>query len=280
MQQTLRFSSLSDAEVVDRPDFVPQAEVLRGTPTPTESRGLPLTIRDLRKSFGDNEVLRGIDLHIPSGQFVAIVGRSGCGKSTLLRLIAGLDRPSAGSISFGETARPEDIRVMFQEPRLLPWARVLSNVGVGLGRGRKAAGAQARAEHALAEVGLVEKRDQWPAVLSGGQKQRVALARALVSGPRLLAFDEPLGALDALTRITMQQLLQRVWADQGFTAILVTHDVSEAVALADRVLVIEEGRIAEDIKVEIARPRERGAADLAALEGAILRELLGEGIPE
>jgi sulfonate transport system ATP-binding protein len=277
MQQTLRFS-LSDAEVIDRAEFVPQAEALRDTQT--EARGLPLTIRDLRKSFGDNQVLRGIDLHIPAGQFVAIVGRSGCGKSTLLRLIAGLDRPSAGSISLSEAARPEDVRVMFQEPRLLPWARVLSNVEVGLGRDRKAAGAQARAEHALAEVGLADKRGQWPSVLSGGQKQRVALARALVSGPRLLAFDEPLGALDALTRIAMQRLLERVWVDQGFTAILVTHDVSEAVALADRVLVIEEGRIAEDIKVEIARPRERGAADLAALEGAILRELLGEGIPE
>jgi len=277
MQQTLRFP-LSDADVIDRAEFVTQVEALRDTRT--EVRGLPLTVRDLRKSFGDNQVLRGIDLHIPAGQFVAIVGRSGCGKSTLLRLIAGLDKPSAGSISFGEAARPEDVRVMFQEPRLLPWARVLSNVEVGLGRDRKAAGAQARAEHALAEVGLADKRGQWPSVLSGGQKQRVALARALVSGPRLLAFDEPLGALDALTRIAMQRLLERVWADQGFTAILVTHDVSEAVALADRVLVIEEGRIAEDIKVDIARPRERGAADLAALEGAILRELLGDGIPE
>jgi sulfonate transport system ATP-binding protein len=239
------------------------------------ARGLPLTIRDLRKSFGDHDVLRGIDLHIPAGQFVAIVGRSGCGKSTLLRLIAGLDKPDAGSISFSEAARrPEDIRVMFQEPRLLPWARVLSNVEVGLGRERQISGARERAERALAAVGLADKRAQWPAVLSGGQKQRVALARALVSGPRLLAFDEPLGALDALTRIAMQRLLERVWTDQAFTAILVTHDVSEAVALADRVLVIEDGRIAEDIEVEIARPRERGSAELAALEGAILRDLL------
>jgi sulfonate transport system ATP-binding protein len=275
MQQTLRFP-LSDTEIIERLEFVSQAKALQGTHA--EARGLPLTIRDLRKSFGDNQVLRGIDLQIPAGQFVAIVGRSGCGKSTLLRLIAGLDKPSAGSISFGETARPEDVRVMFQEPRLLPWARVLSNVEVGLGRDRKAASAQARAEKALAEVGLAEKRDQWPSVLSGGQKQRVALARALVSGPRLLAFDEPLGALDALTRIAMQRLLERVWADQAFTAILVTHDVSEAVALADRVLVIEEGRIAEDIQVDIVRPRERGSAELAALEGFILRQLLGPDI--
>ncbi|WP_316166489.1 MULTISPECIES: ATP-binding cassette domain-containing protein [unclassified Bradyrhizobium] len=276
MQQLLRVP-LSGTEAIDQSDFLPQAEALRDT---ADVRGLPLTIRDLRKSFGDHEVLRGIDLHIPAGQFVAIVGRSGCGKSTLLRLIAGLDKPTAGAISFGAAARPEDVRVMFQEPRLLPWARVLSNVEVGLGRDRKAPGARQRAEHALAEVGLADKRDQWPSILSGGQKQRVALARALVSGPRLLAFDEPLGALDALTRIAMQRLLERVWADQAFTAILVTHDVSEAVALADRVLVIEDGRIAEDIKVGFARPRERGSADLAALEGAILRELLGPGLTE
>lgn len=276
MQQVVRVP-LSGAEALDRSGFLPQADARHVT---TESRGLPLTIRDLRKSFGDNEVLRGIDLHIPAGQFVAIVGRSGCGKSTLLRLIAGLDQPTSGSISLGAAARPEDVRVMFQEPRLLPWARVLSNVEVGLGRERTRPGARERAEHALGAVGLADKRDQWPSVLSGGQKQRVALARALVSGPRLLAFDEPLGALDALTRIAMQRLLERVWADQSFTAILVTHDVSEAVALADRVLVIEDGRIAEDIKVDIARPRERGAADLAALEGAILRQLLGPGLSE
>ena len=181
--------------------------------------------RPASKSFGDNEVLRGIDLHIPAGQFVAIVGRSGCGKSTLLRLIAGLETIDAGTISFGEETRPEDIRVMFQEPRLLPWARVLSNVEVGLGRDRASPDAQTRAEQALTEVGLDDKRGQWPAVLSGGQKQRVALARALVSHPRVLAFDEPLGALDALTRISMQRLLERVWHDQAFTAILVTHDV-------------------------------------------------------
>jgi sulfonate transport system ATP-binding protein len=262
-----------DAEPVHRADFVQQARLLRhGPEAPT--RGLSLTIRALRKSFGDNEVLRGIDLHIPAGQFVAIVGRSGCGKSTLLRLIAGLETASAGTIGFGAQARAEDIRVMFQEPRLLPWARVLSNVEVGLGRERASPDAQARAESALVEVGLGPKRGQWPAVLSGGQKQRVALARALVSQPRVLAFDEPLGALDALTRISMQRLLERVWSDQGFTAILVTHDVSEAVALADRVLVIEDGYIAHDLRVDIPRPRRRGSAELAALEGAILKNLL------
>ena len=274
MQEALRFRG-SRAEPVSAPDFVEQALLRR---TADVSRGLPLTVRALRKSFGDNEVLRGIDLHIPAGQFVAIVGRSGCGKSTLLRLMAGLETIDAGSISFGEEAvRPQDVRVMFQEPRLLPWARVLSNVEVGLGRERQSRDAQARADKALTEVGLGDKRDDWPAVLSGGQKQRVALARALVSDPRVLAFDEPLGALDALTRISMQRLLERVWRDQTFTAILVTHDVAEAVALADRVLVIEDGRIAHDIDVKVRRPRQRGAADLAALEGSILRELLRAG---
>ena len=272
MQEALRFRA-ADAEALDRPNFVKQARLLRRE-ADALLRGLSLTIRGLRKSFGDNEVLRGIDLHIPAGQFVAIVGRSGCGKSTLLRLIAGLETATAGTISFGEEARAEDIRMMFQEPRLLPWARVLSNVEVGLGRERATPDAQARADSALVEVGLDDKRDQWPAVLSGGQKQRVALARALVSRPRVLAFDEPLGALDALTRISMQRLLERVWRDQAFTAILVTHDVSEAVALADRVLVIEGGRIAHDVSVDIPRPRQRGSADLAALEGSILRELL------
>ena len=271
MEEALHFRRI-EAEPVNRAEFVEQARVLRRNPD--VSRGLPLTIRGLRKSFGDNEVLRGIDLHIPSGQFVAIVGRSGCGKSTLLRLIAGLETIDAGTISLSEDARPEDVRVMFQEPRLLPWARVLSNVEVGLGRERKSRDAQARADKALTEVGLDDKRNDWPAVLSGGQKQRVALARALVSHPRVLAFDEPLGALDALTRISMQRLLERVWHDQGFTAILVTHDVAEAVALADRVLVIEAGQIAHDIDVNIRRPRQRGSADLAALEGSILRELL------
>ncbi len=288
MQQSFRVLP-THAQLVSSIDLIEQAKQARdGSSIP--SRGLGLTIRGLRKSFGDNEVLRGIDLHIPAGQFVAIVGRSGCGKSTLLRLIAGLEKPNAGTISLGSSSlgsnslgsdsldaetRPEDVRVMFQEPRLLPWARVLSNVEVGLGRDRYSSNAKTRAEDALAEVGLEDKRDQWPAVLSGGQKQRVALARALVSHPRVLAFDEPLGALDALTRISMQRLLERVWYDQGFTAILVTHDVSEAVSLADRVLVIEDGRIAHDINVDTARPRQRGSAELAALEGSILNELLG-----
>ncbi|WP_298872531.1 ATP-binding cassette domain-containing protein [uncultured Bradyrhizobium sp.] len=272
MQTVLR-TALSETELASRASFAPQARLEREERR-VQTSGLPLNIRGLRKSFGDNEVLRGIDLHIPAGQFVAIVGKSGCGKSTLLRLIAGLEKIDAGSISFGDDVLPQDIRVMFQEPRLLPWARVLSNVEVGLGRDCASSDAHARAGKALAEVGLADKRDQWPSVLSGGQKQRVALARALVSRPRVLAFDEPLGALDALTRISMQRLLERVWRDQGFTAILVTHDVSEAVALADRVLVIDEGRIAHDVMVNTIRPRERGSAELARLEGSILSRLL------
>lgn len=277
LQQSLRLSH-SEAQRVDAPAGVEKALAEQARRSQQKRGGAALTVRGLRKAFGTNEVLRGIDLHIPAGQFVAIVGQSGCGKSTLLRLIAGLEKPTAGSIAFSDDTRAEDIRVMFQEPRLLPWASVLSNVEVGLGRDRQKADAKARAEHALGEVGLAEKRTQWPSVLSGGQKQRVALARALVSHPRVLALDEPLGALDALTRISMQGLLNRVWADQGFTSILVTHDVSEAVALADRVLVIEEGRIAHDITVDIARPRQHGAADQAALEGEILRNLLGTDV--
>src|SRR5882724_1605461 len=156
MQQAVRFIS-PEAELVEPANFVEQARLVqRGSET--LPRGLSLTVRGLRKSFGDNEVLRGIDLHIPAGQFVAIVGRSGCGKSTLLRLIAGLETATAGTVSFGEEARAEDIRVMFQEPRLLPWARVLSNVEVGLGRDRTSSNAQIRAEKALTEVGLDDKR--------------------------------------------------------------------------------------------------------------------------
>jgi sulfonate transport system ATP-binding protein len=276
IQQSLRLSH-AEAQRVEAPVGVERALAEKARRSQTK-RGAALTIRGLRKAFGDNEVLRGIDLHIPAGQFVAIVGQSGCGKSTLLRLIAGLEKPTVGTISFDDDTRAADIRVMFQEPRLLPWASVLSNVEVGLGRDRQKTDAKVRAEQALGEVGLADKRDQWPSVLSGGQKQRVALARALVSHPRVLALDEPLGALDALTRISMQSLLNRVWDDQGFTPILVTHDVSEAVALADRVLVIEDGRIAHDINVDIARPRPRGAADQAALEGDILRHLLGSDV--
>jgi sulfonate transport system ATP-binding protein len=239
--------------------------------------GLPIAVEGLRKSFGGHDVLRGLDFEIEAGEFIAIIGRSGCGKSTLLRLLVGLDTPTGGVFRIGEgapnTVNRGEVRVMFQEPRLLPWASVLSNVEVGLGGGRKNGSVRARALDALGRIGLADRRDDWPAVLSGGQKQRVALGRALVSRPRVLAFDEPLGALDALTRISMQRLLEQVWQDQGFTALLVTHDVAEAVTLADRVLLIEEGRISLDLRIDLPRPRERGSADIAAFEGLILREL-------
>jgi len=246
----------------------PRAPVIGGS-------GFSVTARWLEKSFGDNQVLRGLNLHVPAGQFVAIVGRSGCGKSTLLRLLLNLDQPSGGEFWFGERERPDAraVRVMFQEPRLLPWASVLANVEVGLGEERKSADARERALAALREVGLAERRNDWPSVLSGGQKQRVALARALVSQPRVMAFDEPLGALDALTRISMQKLLERVWLGQRFTAIMVTHDVAEAVTLADRVLMIEDGEIALDLRVDLPRSRQRGSPEVAKLEGEILAHL-------
>jgi sulfonate transport system ATP-binding protein len=254
------------------------AEVGPVAPLP---HGLAITLQNLGKSFGDNHVLKGIDLRVPAGQFVAIVGRSGCGKSTLLRLLLGLDAPSRGGFAFEESgSRIEDprvARVMFQEPRLLPWARVLANVEVGLGKSRGTPGARERAIAALRAVDLTDKRDAWPAVLSGGQRQRVSLARALVSRPRILALDEPLGALDALTRISMQRLLERVWREQTFTALLVTHDVAEAVTLADRVIMIEKGEVALDLRVDLPRPRQRGSAGVAALEGQILHELFRSG---
>jgi sulfonate transport system ATP-binding protein len=242
--------------------------------------GLAVTVRDLSKAFDGHTVIDDLDLHIPAGQFVAVVGRSGCGKSTLLRLILGLEQPSSGRVVLeSEAVRPAPKRIMFQEPRLLPWANVADNVAVGLGETGNKAERRARALSALGEVGLADKAGVWPATLSGGQRQRVALARALVSRPGLLALDEPLGALDALTRIGMQAMIEDIWRVQGFTALLVTHDVSEAVAMADRILVVEDGRIALDVKVEVPRPRRRGDPDLAALEGRILDHLLQNHAP-
>jgi sulfonate transport system ATP-binding protein len=251
-------------------------------------------LRGVRKQYGERTVLADLDLSIERGSFVSIVGRSGCGKSTLLRLIAGLETPSAGTLdkrAEGRAAdRPEsgasggtsggasggasrstrfDTRIMFQDARLLPWKSVLHNVMLGLGRG-----AREDARAVLAEVGLIERANDWPAQLSGGQRQRVALARALVHRPQLLLLDEPLGALDALTRIEMHALIERLWREHRFTALLVTHDVQEAVALADRILLIEAGRIALDLPVPLARPRERASAGFATLEDRVLRQVL------
>ena len=232
-------------------------------------------------------MLENFDVEIAAGEFVAIVGRSGCGKSTLLRSVVGLETPQSGTITLGEVAGSEggrsevarsevarssdkpDVRVMFQDSRLLPWRRILPNVMLGL-----EPTLTPHARKVLAQVGLGERANDWPATLSGGQRQRVALARALVHDPNLLLLDEPLGSLDALTRIEMQQLIEDVWRSRGFTAMLVTHDVSEAISLADRVILIEAGRVALDEVVNLPRPRTRGSARFAALEERILGRVL------
>ena len=238
--------------------------------------GIALRVQQVVKRYDGREVLHGIDLDVTPGEFVAIVGRSGCGKSTLLRLVAGLEPADEGAVLLDrQLDRQQDrtlqdsIRVMFQDARLLPWKRVLDNVALGLPRHRRADAAAV-----LAQVGLAERADEWPARLSGGQRQRVALARALVHHPRLLLLDEPLGALDALTRIDMQALIESLWRRLGFTALLVTHDVSEAIALADRVVLIEDGRIALDQRVALERPRQRGSAAFAQLEDTVLRRVM------
>ena len=240
--------------------------------TQEDAGGVRLDIRALRKRYGEREVLRNTQLHIEPGQFIAIVGRSGCGKSTLLRLVAGLEQATEGALHVDGRAIDglhDDTRIMFQEARLLPWRRVIDNVTLGL-----PPESRGRGEEVLAQVGLAERRGEWPARLSGGQRQRVALARALVHRPRLLLLDEPLGALDALTRIEMHRLIEGLWLRHRFTALLVTHDVQEAVALADRVILIEDGRIALDELITLARPRSQGDAAFAAIEKRILDRVL------
>jgi sulfonate transport system ATP-binding protein len=235
---------------------------------------LAFSFRNVAKQFGGKAVLQGINLDVQEGQFVAVIGKSGCGKSTLLRLLAGLDKPTSGELVRGTGANDQKrTRIMFQEPRLLPWARVIANVEVGLTGIEKGEAARKKSLEILAEVGLSDRGGEWPAVLSGGQRQRVALARALVGHPSILALDEPLGALDALTRIEMQQLLERIWLAKKFTAVLVTHDVTEAVALADRVVVIDSGRIALDLTIPVERPRRHASPELAFFERQILDQL-------
>lgn len=241
---------------------------------------LRVTLRNLAKRYGERVVLDGLDLEFAPGEFVAVVGQSGCGKSTLLRLLAGLETASGeqGGLptrspvlfdNFPQWSADSRVRMMFQDARLLPWKTVLQNVALGL-----PGQARAQAAAVLRQVGLGDRGGDWPAQLSGGQRQRVALARALVHRPGLLLLDEPLGALDALTRIGMQQLIEDIWRRDGFTAVLVTHDVGEAVALADRILVIEDGRVALDERVTLARPRARGSAAFAALEARVLRVVM------
>jgi len=239
---------------------------------PTVAGGVKLQARHLSKRYGEREVLRNAQLTIAPGEFIAIVGRSGCGKSTLLRLVAGLEEASGGALSVdGQPVHGlhGDTRIMFQEARLLPWRRVLENVTLGL-----PAESRERGREVLGQVGLAERAGEWPARLSGGQRQRVALARALVHQPRLLLLDEPLGALDALTRIEMHRLIEGLWQRHRFTALLVTHDVQEAVTLADRVILIEDGQIALDQRIDLPRPRVPGDAALAALERRILDRVL------
>ena len=217
------------------------------------------------KSFGDVSVLHDLDLTVARGEFVALLGASGSGKTTLLRILAGLEPASSG-----EVLVPEVRTVVYQEPRLVASMRVWRNVVLGLPRG--GAGKRAALE-ALREVGLEDRADAWPGTLSGGEAQRVALARALVREPKLLLLDEPFAALDALTRLKMQDLVADLCARHRPGVLLVTHDVEEAVLLADRVLVLRDGRICFDVSVDVPRPRRIGGTEFDALRDRLLAEL-------
>jgi sulfonate transport system ATP-binding protein len=218
----------------------------------------------LTRAFGERRILDDLDLEIAPGELVALIGRSGSGKSTLLRALAGLDRDLAGELTVNGT-----VAVAFQEPRLLPWKRVWANVCLGL----RADDPRSVADTALAEVDLTERAGAWPLTLSGGEAQRVSLARALVREPTLLLLDEPFSALDALTRIAMHRLVLRLWAHHGPAVLLVTHDVDEAIALADRVLVLSGGQIGLACRVEAPRPRDRDQPVLVELRNRLLAEL-------
>lgn len=223
-------------------------------------------LRGLRRAFGTRAVLHDISLDIAPGEFLAVVGQSGCGKTTLLRALGGLDAgfdgqlDVRGSVAFG-----------FQDARLLPWVSVWENVVFGIEGTR--AERQQRALQALAAVGLTEHAQAWPRTLSGGEAQRAALARSLVRSPALLLLDEPFGALDALTRLRMHALLHQLWGDQGFAVVLVTHDVEEAVLLADRIAVLDRGRIADLYPVQGDRPRARNDRNFEAARARALRGL-------
>lgn len=229
--------------------------------------GHGVEVRGLTRRFNGRKVLNDIDLTIAPGEFVALLGHSGSGKSTLLRALAGLDPDVEIG---GKFTVPEATSVIFQDARLLPWQRVLTNVRLGLrqedrGRGLSVA--------ALAEVGLAGREQAWPGDLSGGEQQRVALARALVREPQLLLADEPFGALDALTKIGMHRLLRELCEVHRPAVLLVTHDVDEAILLADRTIVIHEGKIILDEQVEVGRLRERTDLRFAAQRGRLLKAL-------
>jgi sulfonate transport system ATP-binding protein len=219
-------------------------------------------VHDLRRAFGAHVVLDHLDLTIAPGELVALLGRSGSGKSTLLRTLAGLDPVEQGTAEVRGS-----VSVAFQEPRLLPWKRVADNIALALHDGTRAE-RRRRARTTLDEVGLSQKHDVWPVTLSGGQAQRASLARALVSAPGLLLLDEPFSALDALTRIEMHDLVLSLWREHRPAVLLVTHDVDEALKLADRVLVIDEGRVRHETVVRRERPRDPG--DLTDLRAELL----------
>ncbi|MGW4460972.1 ABC transporter ATP-binding protein [Micromonospora sp. NPDC004704] len=233
----------------------------------TDDRAPVVTATGVRRDFDGTVVLDGVDLRIRPGEVVALLGGSGSGKSTLLRALAGLDPEAGGTIEV--RGRPA---VVFQEHRLLPWKRVGDNVALGL----TGPDVRDRVRAALTEVGLADRDRAWPAQLSGGQAQRVAVARALVREPEVLLLDEPFGALDALTRLRMQGLLGRLRAEHGFAALLVTHDVDEALLLADRTLVLEHGRIVEDAAVPLPHPRTHDAPGFGGLRRHLLDRL---GVP-
>ncbi|GAA1347328.1 ABC transporter ATP-binding protein [Falsarthrobacter nasiphocae] len=248
---------------------------------------LPLLVEGVGQRFGRGQasraVLSGVSFGAEAGEILAVVGASGCGKSTLLRLIGGLDAPSSGRVLVGDSsASGRDARTAFafQEPRLLPWRSLEENVRLGLPPGLDSEEAAERVRSLLAEVGLADRASQRPRQVSGGMAQRVSLARALARRPGVLLLDEPFGALDALTRLRMQGLLLELHSRHPATVILVTHDVDEALALADRVLVLgtngaDDGAgLVEDIPVAAPRPRDRGGAEHAELRSRLLR-LLG-----
>ena len=228
-----------------------------------------VSVRRLRRAFGEQQVLDGLNLDIADGEFVAMLGRSGSGKSTLLRILAGLDNQVEGSVVV-----PKSRAVVFQSPRLLPWRRTLANVTFALpDAGPDAPSRTARGRAALDEVGLADKDRAWPLSLSGGEAQRVSLARALVREPDLLLLDEPFGALDALTRLKMYRLLHDLWARRHMAVLHVTHDVDEAILLADRVVVLSEGRVSLDRRVDLRFPRSRGDEGFDDLRRVLLAEL-------
>jgi sulfonate transport system ATP-binding protein len=220
--------------------------------------------RGLTQTFGENRVLSEIDLDVGPGEFIALLGRSGSGKTTLLRLLAGLDVPTAG-----ELAVAQQRAVVFQEARLLPWKRTWENVVLGFHGGDE----RERAVAALGEVELSHRADAWPLTLSGGEAQRAALARALVREPALLLLDEPFASLDALTRIRMHVLVEALWRRHRPAVLLVTHDVDEAILLADRVLVLDGGHIVLDEQVTMSRPRSAAYAGFQDLRRSLLSAL-------